>query len=260
MNRFINDIKKYKEYAVYSAKSALKAEVANSHLSWLWWILDPLLFMMVYSFMAVVVFGRGEQYLAAFIFIGLSSWSFFSVTIKQSVKLVSRNSSIVSKVYMPKYVLILIQMLVNGFKMAISYTLILGVMALYKIPVTFKILWTVPLFFTLFAVTFGISTICLHFGVFIEDLANVITVFLKLVFYMSGIFYNIKKRIDPPYSTILLKLNPIAFIMQELRDCMIYGSVPEWKWIALWFAGGIMLSVIGVSIIYKSENSYVKVI
>lgn len=260
MKRFISDVKKYMEYAVYSAKSSLKSEVANSHLSWMWWILDPLLFMMVYSFISIIVFGKSEKYFAAFVFIGLSSWSFFQSTIKQSVKLVTRNSSIVSKIYIPKYILIFIQMLVNGFKMMISYILVVGIMILYRVPVTYRILYVIPLFMILFIVTFGISTICLHFGVYIEDLSNVINVLLRLVFYMSGIFYSITKRVDPPYSHILLKCNPVAFIMQSLRECMIYSTTPAHKWMLVWFGIGLCLSVIGVYTIYKHENSYVKVI
>ena len=82
MKRFIDDIKKYNKYAMYSAKSGLKSEVANSYLSWMWWILDPLLFMLVYSFISIIVFGKGEQYFPIFVFIGLSSWTFFDKNIK----------------------------------------------------------------------------------------------------------------------------------------------------------------------------------
>lgn len=260
MNRFINDVKKYMEYAVYSAKSILKAEVSNSHLSWAWWILDPLLFMMVYSFISVVVFGRSEKYLAAFIFIGLSSWNFFSITIKQSVKLVTRNSGIVSKIYMPKYILIFTQMMVNAFKMTISYILVIGVMIIYRVPVTYRIVYVIPILIALFAITFGISAICLHFGVFVEDLYNVINILLKLVFYLAGVFYNITKRVDPPYSDILLKLNPVAYLMQSMRECMIYSTTPNIKWLIIWLVIGFSLSAIGVYVIYKYENSYVKVI
>lgn len=77
MDRFIRDVKKYYKYTIYAAKSELKSEVANSHLSWMWWILDPLLFMVVYSFVAVIVFQKGEPYLPVFIFIGYNSWNFF---------------------------------------------------------------------------------------------------------------------------------------------------------------------------------------
>ena len=50
MNRFKSDFKKYFAYAKFSARSDLKSEVASSYLNWLWWIIDPMLFMLVYTF------------------------------------------------------------------------------------------------------------------------------------------------------------------------------------------------------------------
>ena len=260
LKRFFVDSKKYWEYAVYSAKSGLKSEVASSHLSWLWWILDPLLFMFVYSFIAIIVFGKGEKYFAAFVFIGLCSWNFFSKTVRQSVRLVSQNSSIVSKVYIPKYILIFTQMMMNGFKMMVSFCLVIGIMLIYRVPVSYRLIYIIPVFLALFIITFGVSTIMLHFGVFVDDLYNVMNIVLKLLFYLSGIFYNILKRVDEPYSTILLKANPIALIINELRNCMIYNTSADMLMIVIWLVAGVVLSIIGINIIYKYENSYVKVI
>ena len=259
MKRFFDDTCKYWEYAKRAAISELKSEVASSRLSWLWWILDPLLFMLVYSFVSIIVFDKSEKYLAAFIFIGLSSWDFFSKTIKQSVKLVSGNSAVVSKVYLPKYILIYIQMLINGFKMMISYGLVVGMMILYWVPISYRIIYVIPLFAVLIVVTFGISTIMLHCGVFVEDLFNVINAFLRLVFYLSGIFYSIANRIDGVLEIILLKCNPIAMIMDGLRNCMIYKKNPDFVMIGIWGIIGLTLSAIGVRLIYKNANNYVKV-
>ena len=50
MNRFIKDTKKYWKYTIYAAKSQLKTEVANSYLNWIWWILEPFCFMLIYAF------------------------------------------------------------------------------------------------------------------------------------------------------------------------------------------------------------------
>ena len=99
MERFKRDLMKYRKYMIYSAKAELKAEVANSHLGWLWWILDPLLFMLVYAFVSSIVFKAKEDYFMAFIFVGVTTWDFFNKTLKQSVKLVTSNSQIVTKVY-----------------------------------------------------------------------------------------------------------------------------------------------------------------
>ena len=78
LKRFYIDLKKYFPYSLVSAKSQLKAEVANSYLNWLWWILDPLCFMLIYTFIFGYVFKAKEPYFTVFIFIGLSMWDFFN--------------------------------------------------------------------------------------------------------------------------------------------------------------------------------------
>lgn len=259
MKRFINDFKKHYKYSIYSAKSELESEIANSHLSWLWWILDPLLFMLVYTFISVIVFRTSEPYFPVFVFIGLSSWKFFEKTVKQSVKLVSANSAIVSKVYLPKHILIFVKMYANGFKMAVSYVLVAIMMAIYRVPLSLNIVYIIPIFVTLIMFTFGVSTIMLHFGVFVEDLSNVINVLLKLVFYMSGIFYSISNRVKEPYGSILLNFNPVALFLNDLRLSMIYCEAPHRKLLLMWFLVSCAMSAIGIRIIYKYENSYVKV-
>ena len=117
---------------IYSAKAELKAEVANSHLGWLWWILDPLLFMLVYAFVSSIVFKAKEDYFMAFIFVGVTTWDFFNKTLKQSVKLVTSNSQIVTKVYIPKFVFVISKMGTNAIKMAISFALVIGMMIFYR--------------------------------------------------------------------------------------------------------------------------------
>ena len=260
MKKFIQDIQKFYKYAIYSSKAELKSEIANSHLSWLWWILDPMLFMMVYAFISVIVFKTSEKYFLAFVFIGLSCWDFFNKTVKQSVKIVSNNSKVVSKVYLPKFILVLVKMGNNGFKMTVSFSLVVCMMILYRVPVNLNILYVIPLLLTMCMLTFGVSTIFAHFGVFVEDLSNVITVLLRMTFYLSGIFYSIINRVKGPYGELLLKLNPMALLINDMRSALIYASPIHRKAILVWFLISCVLSLIGVKLIYKYENSYVKVI
>ena len=103
MKRFISDIKKFYQYTMYAARSELKSEVASSYLNWLWWILDPLLFMMVYTFIAQIVFSNKKiDFFPIYVFIGLSVWNFFNKVVISSVRVVKSNSAVVSKVYVPK--------------------------------------------------------------------------------------------------------------------------------------------------------------
>ena len=248
MKRFLKDTKKYYKYAIYSAKSKLQSEVASSYLNWLWWVLDPICFMLIYTLIFGLVFNAKEKYFTVFIFIGLTMWDFFNKTLQQSVKTVKTNKSIVSKVYLPKYVLVMVRMFVNGFKMLISFGIVVIMMLIYRIPVS------------LF--TFGCSTIVLHFGVFVQDLSNVINIVLRLLFYMTGIFYNVETKLAKfaPWNKVILYGNPMALLLTSARRCMIYDQTPARKFLLLWMLLSFILSAIGVKIIYKYENSYVKVI
>lgn len=258
--RFVNDVKKYYNYAMYSAKSELKAEVAGSYLNWVWWILDPVCFMLIYTFMFGYVFKASEQYFPAFIFIGLTAWDFFNKNIQQSVKLIKKNKAIVSKVYIPKFILIISKMSVNGFKMLISFGLVVTLMIVFRVNITFNVFYVIPIMMTLLSITFGCMTILMHLGVFVEDLSNVVTIVLRFVFYMTGVFYSVVKRVPEPYGEIMLKANPIALVLNSLRQCLLYGETPARKLLLFWFVLGLAISAIGVRIIYRNENSYVKVI
>ncbi len=259
MKKFINNLKRYYKYAIYSAKADLKAEVAGSYLNWLWWVLDPLCFMLIYMFIAQVVFRSKVAYFPVFVFVGLTAWDYFNKNVTASVKIVKNNRAIVSKIYIPKYILILQKSFVLLFKMFISWILVVILMFIFKVPISLNVFWFIPIMVTLYLITFGICTILMHFGIFIEDLANIVQILLKLTFYLTGIFYQIS-RIPKPYSSILLKLNPIAFIIDSFRKTLIYQTHPAYFYLGFWFVVGVLLTTIGISIIHKYENSYAKVI
>ena len=70
--KLLKDFKKYFPYVLESSKAELKSQVSDSYLGWVWWILDPLLFMFVYSFVVKIVFGASIDNFPIFVFIGLS--------------------------------------------------------------------------------------------------------------------------------------------------------------------------------------------
>lgn len=259
LKRAFYDLKKYFRYSVVSAKSKLKAEVANSYMNWLWWILDPLCFMLIYTFIFGVVFNAKEQYFPVFIFIGLSMWDFVNKTMLGSVKTIKLNKAIVSRVYFPKFILILSKIWINGFKMMISFCIVILMMIIFRVPITWNVLFFIPILLILVLFTFGCSCFLMHYGVYVEDLSNVLNVAMRFVFYATGIFYNIETRI--PHAGIWLnKINPVAFLITSMRQSLIYGSTPDWKLLLIWLAVSVILVLLGLRKIYKSENSYVKAI
>ncbi len=258
LQRIINDFKKYMGYSLVAAKCQLKAEVANSYLNWMWWILEPFCFMLIYAFIFGVVFKSREPNFPAFIFVGLTIWDFFSRMVNVSVTLLWNYKGIISKVYIPKHILLLTKLWGNGFKMLISFGIVVVMMIVYQVPLTWNILLIVPVIVTLMLVSFGISTLLMHFGVFLNDLAKVVNILLRVLLYLTGVFYNVSARIPAPYGEILEKANPIAFVMKSAREVLLYGRTPDLACLAAWMVVGAVLCYVGIQTVYKNENSYVK--
>jgi teichoic acid transport system permease protein len=113
-------------------------------------------------------------------------------------------------------------------------------------------------------VTFGICTFLMHFGVYVEDLSNVLRIVLRLMFYATGIFYDVEKRVGKKFGALvgerLTEWNPMAVVISSMRRVLLYEMLPQYKWVLAWFLGGLLVSILGIRLIYKNENSYIKVV
>ena len=99
----------------------------------------------------------------------------------------------------------------------------------------------------------------MHYGVYIQDLSNVVTIATRMLFYVTGIFYNLETRIKG-YGALLNHYNPVAFLLSSMRKSLIYSSTPDLAFLGIWFAVSLLIMVLGIRKVYKEENSYVKAI
>ena len=99
----------------------------------------------------------------------------------------------------------------------------------------------------------------MHFGVLMDDLVNLTNIGLRFVFYLSGIFYDINTKVPAQYRNILLIGNPMALLIDGFRQALMYASTPNLLGLGIWTSVGIILSMYGIHLIYKYENTYVKV-
>lgn len=260
MKKFFGNIKKYNKYAIRSAKAELKSEVSDSYLNWLWWVIEPMCFMLIYTFVFGMIFKNNQPYFASFVFIGLTAWEFFNRMISGSVKLIINNRDLVTKVYIPKYILLISKSYTYLFKMGISLVIAFLLMLVQGVPFTWHILICIPIIAILYILSFGLGLILMNYGVTLNDLGNLTNIGLRMVFYLSGVFYNIRTRLSGTISYILLRGNPVAFCMDELRKVLLENRLPSFEGLAFWLIIGLALCAFGIHIIHKNENSYAKVI
>lgn len=187
-------------------------------------------------------------------------WGFFSRCVNSSVNLIRNNRSIITKIYIPKFILLFSRMLVCGFKMMVSFGVVGLMMIVFRVCPTVNILYMFPILFILFFFTFGLCSIFMHYGVYVNDLSYIIGIVLTMLMYLTGVFYDVAKRIPAPFGELMEKYNPVAFLISSMRGALLYGRAPDLVMMGVWTVLSMALTIFGVSTIYRNENAYVKVI
>ena len=216
--------------------------------------------MLVYVIVFGKIMGSSIQNYAAFVFSALLMWSFFNKTINYSVKLVRNNRDIVTRVYIPKFVLLLSNMMLNLFKLMFSLIVLVILILIFRIHIGFAILWVIPAFSLMVLLAFGAGMIFMHFGVYVDDLAYAVGILLNMLMFLSGIFYEVMTTLPDPLNSLMLCLNPIALFVDTMRNALLYNQVTNVPFICIWLVLSVVLCCVGVHTVYRNENSYVKVV
>lgn len=155
---------------------------------------------------------------------------------------------------------LLSKMFVNGFKMMVFLGVIAAMMVVFRVPVNWNLVWAIPILIVMFLFTFGVGTIMMHYGVYVNDLGYITGIVLQMMMYLSGVFYSVAKRIPEPFGDVLESFNPLALFMSSMRSAILYCEAPRIWIIAVWTLISLILIALGIFTIYSNENSYVKVI
>lgn len=258
--RFKRDFKKYREYVTYTSRSELRAETANTYLNWIWWIMEPVCLMLIYTFIFGYVFKSSEDYFPLFVMTGISMWRFFSMSVQGSATLIASHHAIVSRIYIPKQMLLLVLMARCGIKSLFSFMIVVVMMFVYRVHPSVEMLLALPAILLLILITYGICCLIMHIGVFIEDTSYVVGIVLTMLMYLTGIFWSVEARLPGLFGLILSRSNPVTFSINVARNGLLYGE-NSFHWTFLvWVAAAIVISILGTRLIYKNENTYAKVI
>jgi len=228
----------YLQLMLHKAYADLRAEATRAYLGFIWWFLEPAMYMLVFYLIVEAGLRRGGEGFMPFLLCGLVSWKWFASTVLSGADSLNKNAGIIQQVYVPKPVFPGVVILVNSFKFLIILAILLLLLTLgLGKPVTPAWLALPVVIAAQFLLITAVVMLLAAIIPFARDLKMLLENFIMMLFFMSGIFFDIG-NIEPDIA-MLLRLNPMVPLIDAYRTILLEGAWPHW---------GELLSVVGVAL------------
>jgi len=238
----------------------------GSLLGLAWSFLNPLLMLLVYTFVFAVVFksrwgvsvGESKADFAIILFAGMIVFGFFAETVNRAPGLIISNVNYVKKVVFPLEILPWVALGSVLFHSLVS----LVVLLLLQFIVNPVLSWTALLFplvlLPLIFACMGLAWFLAALGVFVRDVGQITSVVTTVFMFLSAVFYPLTAL--PEQYQGWLKLNPLVIIIAESRNVLIFGTLPNWPMLGLTMLAGLGMAAAGFWWFQKMRKGFADVI
>jgi lipopolysaccharide transport system permease protein len=238
----------------------IKVRYKQTALGVAWVILQPLLTMGAFS----IIFGRllgvpseGVPY-PIFSFTALLPWTFCATAIGKCTMSLVYDANLISKVYFPRLILPTAAVLGTMVDFAVSFTILLAMMALYGI-VPGVAVFSLPLFLLLALVTvLSVGLWLAALNVKYRDVSFVIPFFTQFWLFMTPVAYS--STIIPPQWRVLYGLNPMVGVVEGFRWAILSTDNPPTPLLAVSVSMATALFIGGVFYFRRMEAEFADLI
>lgn len=247
------------------AKNDFKTKYAGSYFGIFWAFVPPIVTILLYWFVFQIGFRSepvGEYPFVLWLTAGLVPWFYFSDAWNGGTASLLEYSYLVKKVVFDIEILPGIK-IVSSFLVNIFFTVFMILIFIVSghMP-SIHILQLVYCLICSTALTWGLSYFTSAVVVFIRDLAHLLAVSLQVLMWLTPIMWNITMVEKYPWLEIIMKCNPVFYIVQSYRDAMFNGSW-FWEkplWTAYFWGLTILLFCIGTFVFKRLKPHFADVL
>jgi len=230
----LKELFEYRDLLRVLTVKELKLQYRNSVLGFFWSLLNPLLMMLIFTFVFAQVFRFGIKDFPVFLLCGLFPWNFFNGSIVGATGSIISNSNLIKKVYFPREILPLSVVAANMVNFVLSMVILFVLLSYYgyNYYAYLPLVALIVIIETMLAA--GLSLLLAALNVYFRDIQYIVGVGMMALFYATPIIYNISMVEQSglvaghPWILLVYKLNPMVWITGLYKD-MLYGMVlPSW--------------------------------
>ncbi len=245
----------------------LVARYRASTLGFLWSLLNPLLLLVVYAVVFTTIFQPrfpGGQPYPLFLFCGLLPWLMLSGTVLDASTTLVDNGPLLAKVMCPPEIFPAVTVVSHLVHHLLALPVLLGAVAgaalagWHPFPAT---VWLLPAALVPWiAVSGGLAMAVAALSVHYRDLRDLSGHLLNLLFFSSPIIYSLEGLELPPPLERLLRLNPLAALVEVYRDAVFTGTFSPWDRWAVALATGLVVWSVGVWVFARHRDTVVEAV
>ena len=253
--------------------SELKSDHRDKLLGNLWHLIDPLAFMLVYYAVWGIILGRRGPDFMAYLFVGIICYQFFQGTVVRASQILRAQIGLIRGVYFPKAALptavVLSQL--YAFLCGVAVLGILMVFFLVRqarmtpaqleatahpLSVGVNLLWFPIVAGVEFVFCLGAAYLFAIVGAWFRDTPNILAFMLRLLFYLSPIFYHPEEL--PAKFRVFYLANPFSHFFSAMRGALIYNTAPQLGPFLYLIGLSLFLVFVGFVVFARHEGSVVK--
>jgi len=240
----------------YRALAELRAEATRTYAGYLWWIFQPLLMFVIYFIAFRFVLKGQQEDFAVFLFTGIIFWQWFSVTVQRCSGSLIASKGLMLQVNLHKSIFPLSIIMVNSVKFFVTMMILFAVLAIQGHTPGLAWLSLPVLLIVELLVIAGFGCAAAMISPFVPDFQHILATVLHLMFFVSGIIYDL--AILPEQYQRILGLNPMAIVIAQSRLILMENRLPDGGYLAIPFLMGSALLVCSMILIHRFDKVYPK--
>jgi len=258
MVEYLKEVYRLREFVRNLVIRDLKVRYKRSYLGFLWTMLSPLFLMVILTVVFTRITGGDIPNFPIFLLSALLVWNFFSQSTILSAFSVINNAPIIGKVYLPKIVFPLAQVISNVVHLILSLVSLLIIMLIIGTRIGPAMLFLPVSIVLLILFTLGVCLLVATINVYFRDMANIMEILLTAWFFLTPILYAPQFLSDK--MRFILYLNPMFYMVQCFRE-PIYGSgyggyIPDGVFLLKSCFVSLLMLVVGLVIFYRNDDSF----
>jgi ABC-type polysaccharide/polyol phosphate export permease len=255
MKKSILELIRYRELVRNLTLTELKLRYRDSALGFLWTVLNPLFYLLILALVFSKIIRLQIPGYAIFLFAGLASWLMIQQTVIIATGSVVNNQTLIRKIYVPKLVFPVSNVLARFVDHGILVVLLVVFMAVFGARFTWALAFLPVVVLIHFLGAFGLSLLLSVAFIRFRDVQNIAAIVFQALFYATPIIYSID--VLPEAYRPLFLWNPFYYYVETLRWPVYHGALPPWNIVGIAAAISVALFLTGWAVFIRQEKNFV---